>query len=76
MKWIKRSSEQLNITGGGLVAMACLLAGLSLQTFCQPSDGAWILVYILKPVPYFIFVGITLALGLFLMILNSDKEES
>ena len=52
--------------------MALVLATLSLQN----GGGSWILVYILKPVPYFITVGITLALGLFLMIINFDKEES
>ena len=71
MKWLRRSSEQLNIIGGGLVAMALVLATLSLQH----GDGAWIVVYILKPVPYFITAGILLALGLFLMIINFDKES-
>jgi len=71
MKWLKRSSEQLNIIGGGLVAMALVLASLSLQS----GGGAWILVYVLKPVPYFITAGILLTLGLFLMIINFGEED-
>ena len=73
MKWLRRSTEQLTIIGVGLVTMALVMVSLPLS---QPSDSAWILVYILKPVPYFITAGVALALGLFLMIIDFDKEES